>query len=103
MKNYQQGDVVAKAVAKLPAGAKEIKGRRRGLLVEGEATGHAHVATADDVRLYEKDGILYASMPSGSEVVHEEHHTQVWEPGIYEIGQVREKDLLSDMVRPVID
>jgi hypothetical protein len=101
--DYQQGDVIARGVKALPKGAKKVANRRRGLLVEGEHTGHAHVATAEDVVLYEKDGILYASMPSGSEVVHEEHHTQTWEPGVYQIGQVREKDLLSDMVRPVID
>lgn len=102
---YQQGDLVARRVKTLPQGAVRIPmtRRRRGLLVEGEATGHAHVATADDVTIYIADGKLFADMPSGSAVVHKEHNTEFWAPGIYEIGQIREKDLLEDMVRPVID
>lgn len=98
---YQQGDVLAQQVRALPKGAVPVN--RKGVLMEGELTGHAHVAVADDVRLYMVGDVLYAELPGGSEVVHEEHLPQTWKPGIYRINRVREKDHLADMVRPVID
>ncbi len=86
---YQQGDVTIKPVAALPEGAEPLPGR---VLREGEATGHAHVATGADVRLFIHVGRVYLSAPSGTRVVHEEHTEQEIPPGVYVVGAIREYD-----------
>jgi hypothetical protein len=58
---YQQGDVTIKPVAAIPAEATSAAGR---VLAEGEATGHKHLAEAEDVRLFLHDGALYMRAPS---------------------------------------
>ena len=97
---YQQGDVTIKPVAEIPAGAAPKQGR---VLREGEATGHAHVATGEGVELFIHDGTLYMRAPSGARVVHEEHEAQEIPPGTYVIGAVREYDHFAEDVRPVFD
>lgn len=97
---YQQGDVTIKPVAAIPEGAEPVGGR---VLREGEATGHAHRATAADVRLFLKDGALYMRVPSGTEVVHEEHRALRVPPGDYVVGAVREYDHFAEEARFVLD
>jgi hypothetical protein len=97
---YQQGDVTIKPVASIPAGATNQDTR---VLAEGEATGHKHLAAAEDVRLFLHEGALYMHAPSGTTIVHEEHHVLDVPPGDYLIGQVREYDHFTEAARPVID
>ncbi len=97
---FQQGDVTIKPVKKIPKSAKPVAGR---VLREGEATGHAHVATGDDVQLFVLDGRLYMRVPTGTEVVHEEHNAINVPAGVYEVGAVREYDHFEEDWRPVID
>lgn len=99
-----QGDVLMQRIKELPEGCKEVK-RRQGRIVlqEGEATGHAHRIVDVDAMFYEKDGKFYLVAKQAVTVEHEEHHSQVLEPGIWEIGRIREKDWLSGMVAPVVD
>ena len=97
---FQQGDVTIKPVAKLPEGAEPVAGR---VLREGEATGHAHVATGEGVQLFIHGGTLYMRVPAGTEVVHEEHAVVNVPAGVYEIGAVREYDHFAEEARPVID
>ena len=97
---YQQGDVTIKPVARIPAGASGTGSR---VLAEGEATGHKHLAQADDVRLFLHDGALYMSAPTGTTVVHEEHHPLEIPPGAYLIGTVREYDHFAEEARVVVD
>jgi hypothetical protein len=97
---FQQGDVTIKPVAALPEGAERVAGR---VLREGEATGHAHVATGEGVQLFIHGGALYMRVPSGTEVVHEEHHPINVPAGVYEIGAVREYDHFAEEPRPVFD
>jgi hypothetical protein len=97
---YQQGDVTIKPVAAIPAGSTGTAGR---VLAEGEATGHKHLAEADDVTLYLHEGALYMHAPTGTTVVHEEHHAVVIPPGDYLIGTVREYDHFAEEARPVVD
>lgn len=104
MKQAQQGDVLLKRIDKLPEGLKEAK-RDNGdiILAYGEVTGHAHRIVDVDAMFYEKDGKLYLKNKTTVVVSHEEHKPITIEPGIWEIGQVREKDWLSGMVRTVVD
>lgn len=98
---FQQGDVLIKPVAEIPDGAKPSpKGR---VLREGEATGHAHVATADDVDLFIVGERLFMRAPTGTEIVHEEHEAFTVPPGTYEIGAVREYDHFLEESREVAD
>jgi hypothetical protein len=96
MSLYQQGDVLIKPVDSIPAEATNKESR---VLAEGEATGHKHLAEAEDVRLFMHEGTLYMHAP----VVHEEHHVIDIPPGDYQIGQVREYDHFAEAARPVID
>ena len=97
---YQQGDVTIKPVEIIPDGAVDSGGR---VLAEGEATGHKHVATAEDVRLFFHNGILFMSAPNGTTVVHEEHRVLEIPPGNYQVGTVREYDHFKEEARQVID
>ena len=98
---FQQGDVLITPVADIPAGVKPSpKGR---VLREGEATGHAHRATAEDVQLFIVGEQLFMRAPSGTEIVHEEHKAFSVPPGTYEIGAVREYDHFAEEARFVAD
>lgn len=97
---YQQGDVLIKPVDAIPAGAKATSTR---VLAEGEATGHKHLAEAEDVRLFLHEGTLYMNAPTGTTVVHEEHGPLVIPAGQYQIGIVREYDHFAEEARYVMD
>jgi hypothetical protein len=97
---YQQGDVTIKPVAQIPNGATATGSR---VLAEGEATGHKHRAEAEDVQLFLYEGALFMRAPSGTTIVHEEHHVLEIPPGDYQIGAVREYDHFGEEARAVID
>lgn len=104
MNQIQQGDVLLRRIEAMPKDAKEVK-RKNGAIVlaEGEATGHAHRIMDVDAMFFEKDGKFFLKNEKAVTVKHEEHKPITIEPGIWEIGQVREKDWLSGMVRAVAD
>lgn len=97
---FQQGDVLIKPIDAIPSAATETGNR---VLAEGEATGHKHVAVADDVRLFLHEGTLFMRAPQGTSVVHEEHRIIEIPPGDYQIGIVREYDHFAEVTRRVID
>jgi hypothetical protein len=99
----QQGDVIYRKINSLPEGVQEVK-RKNGLIVvmHGE-NGHTHAISDVDAMFFEKDGKFYLKNSKKVTLTHEEHNHQTIEPGIWEIGQVREKDWISGMVRKVID
>lgn len=97
---YQQGDVTIRAVDAIPEDADETGGR---VLAEGEATGHKHLAIAEDVLLFMHEGTLFMSAPNGTTIVHEEHRVLEIPPGNYQIGTVLEYDHFADEAHPVID
>jgi len=100
----QQGDVLLRRIKSLPKDVAEVK-RKNGFIVlaEGELTGHAHRISDVDAMFYEKDGMFFLKTKKAVTLTHEEHGPHIIEPGIWEVGQVREKDWLSDMVRTVVD
>lgn len=97
---FQQGDVTITPIESIPRDARMTRSR---VLAEGEATGHKHQATAENVRLFVKGDILYMRAPTGTSIVHEEHHAVELPPGDYMVGRVREYDHFAEESRPVID
>ena len=106
MKNFKhQGDVVFIPVAKMPVG-KEIKHNGSDVLALGETTGHKHVimvALPDQMFITVLDGNKFITLLAPGTVTHEEHKTITLDPGIYRIGQEREKDWFALTVHKVID
>lgn len=102
----QQGDVIYRKIDSLPKGVKEVECKNGMIVVMHGENGHTHAiqdVSQVDAMFYEKDGKFYLKNKKTVTLTHEEHHHQTIEPGIWEIGQVREKDWLNGMVRPVID
>ncbi len=89
----QQGDVLFCKLDSIPEGAKRTPAKdNKYVLAEGEATGHAHCMEADNVELFERDGVLYVSTVGLSTVTHEEHKELVLDDGVWEVGRVVEID-----------
>ena len=99
----QQGDVLLRAINELPDGCKEVKRQAGRIVVMHGEGGHTHTISDVDALFYKKDGKFYLVATKPVKLQHEEHHTQVIEPGVWEIGQVREKDWLTGMIAPVVD
>ena len=94
MDTIRQGDVLLIPVDCLPSNLEEIPYEDRAVLMEGEATGHAHAFYDGGVRLYKEPK---AARPSYLRVVetsaflrHEEHSPAEVLPGIYRIPQQSE-------------
>lgn len=101
----QQGDVLLRRVAALPADCKKLKTKT---VAEGEATGHHHTLDLEhpDVCLMSApDGRVFVVNGGEADAVltHQEHKPVAIPPGVFEFGQVREKDWFQDMVRAVRD
>lgn len=99
----QQGDVLLKRVNQVPDGAKKVARQNGRIVVMHGEQGHTHAIDDVDAMFYEKDGKFYLEATKPVKLTHEEHHTQVVEPGIWEIGQVKEYDYFQEMERTVRD
>lgn len=91
---------MAKKSKKIPAKAKKLPHR---VLRDGEHTGHKHAAVSEDVELYEHEGVMFARMPRGTRVVHEEHNPVLLPAGDKQIGATREYSHLEEEAREVAD
>lgn len=104
MVQIQQGDVLFIPVEVDLSDANEVKRKNGSIVVmEGEATGHAHRITDIDAMFFEKEGKFYLKTIKEVTIKHEEHNPISIPIGTFEIGRVREKDWLSGMVSPVVD
>lgn len=102
----QQGDVLLKKIESLPVDGRPVARKERGfILADGEVTGHAHVITDEvvDVKLVEKNGVLYLGCDGDVIVRHEEHGHITVPAGNYEVGRVREYDHFAEEARQVQD
>ena len=99
----QQGDVLFKRIQQLPEQAQEVQRQNGRIVVMHGEGGHTHTISDVEAMFYEKDGKTYLKNTKPVNINHEEHKSFIIEPGIWEIGQVREKDWVSGMVRKVID
>lgn len=102
-KQLQQGDVLFREIETMPNDVKEVERKDGRIVVMHGEQGHVHAINDVDAMFFEKDGKFYLRNTKKVTVTHEEHKQISVEPGIWEIGQVREKDWVSGMVRKVID
>lgn len=100
----QQGDVLLRRINSLPAKCKKLETLT---LAHGEHTGHHHSFDGDSgVALMEApDKRVYVvnSTMKPARLTHQEHKTVTVPPGVYEFGQVREKNWFTEMVAAVRD
>ena len=103
----QQGDVIMNKLPDNFLEGKEFKkipyDHRGVILAEGESTGHYHGIEESDAELIKIGERMLLRVTSTVTLKHQEHKHFTIEPGIWEIGQVVEKDWLADMVKVVVD
>ena len=92
-----------KRLETLPEGSAKSVSKGRCVLAEGESTGHAHVVEDDEAELIQIGERMLLKLGKAATVVHEEHGPITLEPGIWEVGRVREYDYYAQMARPVTD
>ena len=101
--HIQQGDVLFRRIDRLPANCKRLDKRTVAL---GEHTGHHHTFDDGVALLESPDRRIFAVNESNKPVqlIHQEHRPVTVEPGgIFEFGQVREKNWFTEMVQAVRD
>lgn len=111
MKNQnqiQQGDVLLRRVTNSVDLSKGVKVKKNGnllTLAEGEATGHHHsiMVEENEAELIQMGEKMLLNLKEEKVLTHQEHGPVTVGPGIWEVGQVVEKDWLSGMVKPVVD
>ena len=77
--------------------------RRDNHLAEGEATGHAHRATAPDAVVYGDGDERTLDAPNGTAIEHEEHAEGTLPPGEYDVCKQLEIDPDTEEARAVKD
>jgi len=91
----QHGDLILKSAPLIPKTAKKLSVGNSFVVDHGEGV-HKHVLVADrlsdNVDVYQDGDTLYLSVKKPTELRHEEHGTQVLEPGIYRKVIEREFD-----------
>lgn len=95
---YRQGDLLFIRQDARPAG--DLVERAGMVIVEGEATGHAHRLTGG-VILEAPDGTLYLDLAEATRVVHEEHDALTLGPGLWLV--VRQREYTPEAIRTVRD
>ena len=101
-KTAQQGDVLLRRLTAMPAGEQKRVSRKRLVLAHGES-GHSHVIEDDEAELIQIGNRMLLRLERAATVTHEEHRAIRLEPGIWEVGRVREYDWFSKMERQVVD
>lgn len=86
----RQGDLLLVPVAEVPEHEPKL-GSGRLVLLEGEATGHAHVIEDERATLHGwSTRYLRVDGDQPVMLVHEEHATLAVTPGVYEVRRQRE-------------
>ena len=107
MTQYRQGDVWIERIdpGAVPADLERVRpdGRKRIVLAEGQATGHAHTLPARSVRTARRDpsGVLYLDVKAFAKVTHDEHDPIALEPGVYRVR--RQREYHPEAIRNVAD
>ena len=86
----------------MPSGKQKSISKKRLVLAHGES-GHSHVIEDDEAELIQIGERMLLKLDRAATVVHEEHGPITLEPGIWEIGRVKEYDWFSKMERQVVD
>jgi hypothetical protein len=105
---YRQGDVLVIPIeeSELPADLIPAPRDRSGRLVlaYGEATGHAHVASGEGLRLLclpDDLQSMFLHVRAAGRITHEEHGPIGLPAGYYRV--VRQREYIPGAVRPVAD
>lgn len=100
MKNMQfrHGDLLLERIDSIPKAAKK---RNSDVILEGEATGHAHRLIGGAV--LDLEGQAFVTVPKTATVVHEEHNTITLPPGDYAVIRQREYNPYERAARNVAD
>ena len=101
-KTFQQGDVIGRKLEAMPAGEQVKLGRNRLVVAHGES-GHSHVIEDDEAELVQIGDRMLLNLKKKATLVHEEHKPITLEPGVWEIGRVKEYDYFQHMERQVVD
>ena len=99
----RQGDLLLRKVEKLPKQARTVKSD---VILEGEATGHAHrILDGEIYRFWSQSSgdQLFVKADKGAMLVHEEHASIELVPGIYEVIRQREYDPDTETTQWVMD
>ena len=99
-REIQQGDCILVKVSSIPKSAKKVK--FDGVVLRGEGT-NTHEVVASEVEVYEQDGTMFLKVDKKTNLVHQEHGTQVINPGIYKRVIEREFDYESEEARNTQD
>jgi hypothetical protein len=86
---YRQGDILLRKVDSLP---KKAKKKDSNVILEGEATGHAHRIQNGLIFEIGWPTEMYIKAQKGATITHDEHETIDIEPGIYQVVRQREYD-----------
>ena len=95
---HRQGDVLFVKVEALPT--EPLTERKTAIIVEGEATGHAHQLVQGRI-LQNAQGFLYLHILLSTQIVHEEHHPIELSPGYYRV--IRQREYSPEAIRMVRD
>ncbi len=105
---YRQGDVLVRTIDEnevpdgLIAAPRDSKGRL--VLARGEATGHAHVASGEGLRLLclpDDVETMFLHIEAHGRLTHEEHGPIGLPKGWYQV--IRQREYLPGAIRPVAD
>jgi len=100
---YQQGDVIIEYLEDYETLPINATIKEDGIIAEGEATGHKHIITGEDVTLYVNYGMMYIDAPNGGTVIHNKRAPIDIDPGRYKVRMVQEFDHINNMTRTVTD
>ena len=84
---------------------KDAKLEESGLLAEGEATGHSHVAHGEGVKVFKSGEKIFLQAPKGCDISHQEHNVvQIPKERVeHRVGKVVEYDHFAEEARKVVD
>ena len=99
----QQGDVTLRRITSLPEGEKKVIAKNTLVLAEGETTGHYHGIISEDSELFTIGSITVLNLKEQATLTHQEHGPITLEPGLWQVGGVREYDYFLEMARKVVD
>ena len=97
-KQYRQGDVFIQNIEEMP---KELKKIISGVVVIGEATGHAHRLIGGEV-FKDKMGKMFLDVKKTAQLIHDEHKPIVLVKGKWAVVRQREY-VSSDMTKIIVD
>ena len=100
--NFQQGDLIGRKLASMPEGDQKSVAKLRCVLAHGES-GHSHIIEDDEAELIQIGERMLLKLENEATIQHEKHKPITLEPGIWEIGRVKEFDYFAMMERQVID